>query len=71
MAERDALDLEDLAAFQIIRSLDIRWQRDLVNEVISNAQCEFPFQLSTNSLPLARNLVLNNQGVGLYSRLGS
>jgi len=70
MAERDALDLEDLAAFQIIRSLDIRGQRDLVNEVISNAQCEFPFQLSTNSLPLARNLVLNNQGVGLYSKIG-
>ena len=70
MAERNALDLEDLAAFQIIRSLDIRGQRDLVNEVISNAQCEFPFQLSTNSLPLARNLVLNNQGVGLYSKIG-
>jgi DNA-binding transcriptional LysR family regulator len=70
MAERNALDLEDLAAFQIIRSLDIRGQRDLVNEAISNAQCEFPFQLSTNSLPLARNLVLNNQGVGLYSKIG-
>lgn len=70
MAERDALDLEDLAAFQIVRSLDIRGQHDLVKEAISNAQCEFPLQLSTNSLPLARNLVLNNQGVGLYSKIG-
>ena len=70
MAERDALDLEDLAAFQIVRSLDIRGQHDLVKEAISNAQCEFPLQLSTNSLPLARNLVLNNQGIGLYSKIG-
>ena len=70
MAERDALDLEDLAAFQIVRSLDIRGQHDLVKEAITNAQCEFPLQLSTNSLPLARNLVLNNQGVGLYSKIG-
>jgi DNA-binding transcriptional LysR family regulator len=70
MAERDALDLKDLTAFQIVRSLDIRGQHDLIKEAISNAQCEFPLQLITNSLPLARNLVLNNQGIGLYSKIG-
>jgi DNA-binding transcriptional LysR family regulator len=70
MAERDALNLKDLAAFQIVRSLDNRGQHDLIKEAISNAQCELPLQLITNSLPLARNLVLNNQGVGLYSKIG-
>jgi len=70
MAERDALNLKDLTAFQIVRSLDNRGQHDLIKEAISNAQCEFPLQLITNSLPLARNLVLNNQGIGLYSKIG-
>jgi DNA-binding transcriptional LysR family regulator len=70
MAERDALNLKDLAAFQIVRSLDNRGQHDLIKEAISNAHCELPLQLITNSLPLARNLVLNNQGVGLYSKIG-
>lgn len=70
MAGRDALNLKDLAAFQIVRSLDNRGQHDLIKEAISNAQCELPLQLITNSLPLARNLMLNNQGVGLYSKIG-
>ena len=70
MAGRDALNLKDLAAFQIVRSLDNRGQHDLIKEAISIAQCELPLQLITNSLPLARNLMLNNQGVGLYSKIG-
>ena len=70
MAERDVLDIEDLAAFQIVRSLDERGQHDLVAEAISEAQCNLPWQLTTNSLPLARNLLLRNHGVGLYSKIG-
>ena len=70
MAERDVLDIEDLAAFQIVRSLDGRGQHELVNEAVTEAQCDLPLQLITNSLPLARNLVLRNHGVGLYSKIG-
>jgi DNA-binding transcriptional LysR family regulator len=70
MAERDALEIEDLATFQVVRSLDGRGRQPLLNEAIAEAQTELPLQLTTNSLPLARSLVLSNHGVGLYSKIG-
>jgi DNA-binding transcriptional LysR family regulator len=60
MAERDMLEVDDLAAFQVVRSFD----------AISEARSELPHQLITNSLPLARSLVLSNHGIGIYSKIG-
>ncbi len=70
MAERDALEMEDLAPFQVVRSFDGRARQSLLNEAIAEAQTDLPLQLITNSLPLARSLVLRNHGIGIYSKIG-
>ncbi len=70
MAERDVLEVGDLAAFQVIRSFDGRARQSLVNDAISEAHSELLHQLITNSLPLARSLVLSNHGIGIYSKIG-
>ncbi|MDA8747118.1 LysR family transcriptional regulator [Litoreibacter sp.] len=70
MAERDALEVEDLAAFQVVRSFDGRARQSLLNDAIAQAHAELPSQLITNSLPLARALVLKNHGIGIYSKIG-
>lgn len=70
MAERDVLEVDDLAAFKVVRSFDRRAQQSLIFEAISEARSELPHQLITNSLPLARSLVLSNHGIGIYSKIG-
>lgn len=70
MAERDALEVDDLAAFQVVRSYDGRARQSLLNDAISEANSELPQQLVTNSLPLARSLVLSDHGIGIYSKIG-
>lgn len=70
MAERDALELDDLAPFQVVRSFDGRMRQSLLNDAIAEAHTELPLQLVTNSLPLARSLVLSNHGIGIYSKIG-
>jgi DNA-binding transcriptional LysR family regulator len=70
MAERDALEVEDLAAFQVVRSFDGRARQSLLNNAIAQAHAELPSELITNSLPLARALVLKNHGIGIYTKIG-
>lgn len=70
MAERDVLEVDDVAAFQVVRSFDGPARQSLINEAISEARSELPHQLITNSLPLARSLVLSNHGIGIYSKIG-
>ncbi|WP_299724113.1 LysR family transcriptional regulator [uncultured Tateyamaria sp.] len=70
MAERDALDLADLPMFQVVRSFDGRARQSLFNDAIDGADVELPTQLITNSLPLARSLILSNHGIGIYSKIG-
>ncbi|MBT8154996.1 LysR family transcriptional regulator [Epibacterium ulvae] len=70
MAERDALEVEDLAAFKVLRSFDGHGRQSLLNEAITEAHAKLPLQMVTNSLPLARSLVLKNHGIGIYSKIG-
>lgn len=70
LAERDVLQIEDLVAFQVLRSYDGQGAHSLLNDEMSDIQAELPLQLVTNSLPLARSLILKNRGIGIYSKLG-
>ena len=70
LAERDALEIQDLVPFQIIRSFDKDERRSLLGEAMDLADVTLPRQLVTNSLPLARSLVLQNHGIGIYSKIG-
>lgn len=70
LAERDALELQDLAPFQIIRSFDKNERRSMLGEAIQQVNVDLPRQLVTNSLPLARSLILRNHGIGIYSKIG-
>ena len=70
MAERDALTIEDLAPFQVLRSFDGRARQSLLSEAIAAVHTAIPLQMITNSLPLARSLILRNHGIGIYSKIG-
>jgi len=70
MAERDALDIDDLEAFQVVRSFDGRAKHSLFTDAMSDADTKLPRQLITNSLPLARALILRKHGIGIYSKIG-
>ena len=70
LAERDALEVEDLAPFQVVRSFDGRARQSLLQNATTQAHAELSSELITNSLPLARSLVLKNHGIGIYSKVG-
>lgn len=70
LAERDSLKFEDLLNHQLIRSYDSFSHRSIVNDAISELGLTLPTQVFTNALPLAKSMILNGSGIGLYSKIG-
>ncbi|WP_298821049.1 LysR family transcriptional regulator [uncultured Roseibium sp.] len=70
LAERDALEIEDLSPFPLIRSYDALAERSLVNLALADNNIPLKTACFTNSLPLARSMILNGHGIGLYSKIG-
>lgn len=70
LAERDLLEVGDLAPFQLIRSYDSQSHRSFVNETAANLGVQMSTLVSTNSLPLAKSMILSGHGVGIYSKIG-
>ncbi|WP_420333662.1 LysR family transcriptional regulator [Roseibium sp.] len=70
LAERDALDIEDLTPFPLIRSYDALAERSLVNLALADNKIPLKTACFTNSLPLARSMIMSGRGIGLYSKIG-
>lgn len=70
LAERDMLELSDLVPYQLVRSYDSQSHRSFVNEAMANVGVQLSTHLSTNSLPLAKAMILEGRGIGVYSKIG-
>ena len=70
LASRDGLDLNDLSAFQLIRSDDRMERHSLWKTVSEQLEVTVPTQVHTNSLPMAKSLIGRTHGVGVYTKLG-
>ncbi|RMA42242.1 LysR family transcriptional regulator [Rhodophyticola porphyridii] len=70
LAERDLLEFDDLVPYPMIRSYDSQSHRSFVNEAVGGMGAQISTQLSTNSLPLAKAMILKGGGVGIYSKIG-
>ncbi|MFT5060215.1 MAG: DNA-binding transcriptional LysR family regulator [Sulfitobacter sp.] len=70
LAERDLIEVGDLAPYQLIRSYDSQSHRSFVNDAVASVGVQLSTQLSTNSLPLAKAMIRNGRGIGVYSKIG-
>lgn len=70
LAERDKLAFEDIAGFPTIRSIDGRGSNSIIDEVMSDNAASILTSVFTNSLPLAKQMILQGKGIGLYTKIG-
>ncbi len=70
LAERNRLSISDLKGFHLIRSIDARGGHSILDQVISDITTSLSTRMFTNSLPLAKHLILEGSGIGLYTKFG-
>lgn len=70
LSEREMLEMADLRNYPLVRSYDSFTYRSFVNEAIGDHGPALTTHLYTNALPLAKAMILNGNGLGLYSKIG-
>lgn len=68
LAERTSLRVEELGTYPLLRSLDA----DSRSSVLDSANAGLPFRtmLMANNLNLAKAMIAENHGIGIYTRIG-
>lgn len=70
LAERSTLAVHDIEDFTLVRTTDARGRRSIIDQLVSESMVQGQATLFTNSLPMARQMILAGRGIGLYTRLG-
>ncbi len=70
LAERSNLGVDDITAFPTVRSIDGRGRNSIVDQVMSDREASIVTNVFTNSLPLAKQMILQGKGIGLYTKIG-
>ena len=69
-ANRMSLSVHDIIDLPLVRTTDARGRSSLIDQIVSDSMIPKQASVFTNSLPLARRLILSGRCVGLYTRLG-
>ncbi len=56
--------------YPLIRTPDARGHNSIIDQIVSDATPALSTGLFTNSLPLAKKMILTGRGLGLYTKLG-
>lgn len=70
LVERNKLSIDDLTDFPLIRTIDARGGHSLLDRIFADITTSLSTRIFTNSLPLAKKMIMQGAGVGLYTKLG-
>lgn len=70
LAERDNVIIEDVGSYRLIRTIDARGRNSIIDQVVSTLAAPLSTHMFTNTLFLAKQMILENQGIGLYTKIG-
>lgn len=70
MAQRSSVTMEDIAEFRLIRTIDARGRNSIIDQMVSKFTAGLSTHLFTNTLSVAKRMILENQGIGLYTKIG-
>lgn len=70
LAERGKLSLEDITPYPKIRTIDGRGRSSIIDQASTGPAEPLSARIFTNSLPLAKQMILQGRGIGLYTKIG-
>ena len=69
LAERNQISISDLTDFPSIRTIDARGGHSLLDRVFADINTSLSTRTFTNSMPLAKKMIMQGAGIGLYTKL--
>ncbi|SER84783.1 DNA-binding transcriptional regulator, LysR family [Tranquillimonas rosea] len=70
LAGRASVTVDDIAAYRLVRTIDARGRNSIIDQAINTLASPLSTHVFTNTLHLAKEMILANQGIGLYTKIG-
>jgi len=70
LAEKMTIEVEDLKGYPLVRTFDARGRNSILDQVIESAASTLTTHLFTNALMIAKQAILSNRTIGIYTKIG-
>lgn len=70
LAERMNVTIEDVAGYPLVRTIDARAGTSLLDQEMAAFALPMSTHIYTNALIIAKQAILNNQVIGIYTKIG-
>lgn len=70
LSTRPNVKIGDLSGYRLVRTSDARGGNSIIDQAISTLVTPLSTHVYTNTLFLAKEMILSNQGIGLYTKIG-
>lgn len=70
LAGRSGVTVEDISHYRLVRTIDARGGKSFIDQAIATLVSPLSTHIFTNTLFLAKQMILANQGIGLYTKIG-
>lgn len=70
LAGRTSITVKDLAGYRLVRTIDARGRNSIIDQAMSSLATPLSTHVFTNTLFLAKQMILANHGIGLYTKIG-
>lgn len=70
LAQRGSVTLDDIREFPLIRTIDARGRNSIIDQMVSAYTYSLSTHLFTNTLSVAKRMIFENHGIGVYTKIG-
>lgn len=70
LSGRASVTMEDVAGYRLVRTIDARGRNSIIDHAISTLASPLSTHIFTNTLLLAKQMILAGHGIGLYTKIG-
>lgn len=70
LAEKTSVEAKDLEGYPLVRTIDARGRNSLLDQEINEAAAYLKTHIFTNALSIAKQSILSNRAVGIYTKIG-
>lgn len=70
LAERNSVGVDDMLGYPLVRTIDARGRNSILDQEIDSISVSLSTHIFTNALTVAKQAILANQVVGIYTKIG-
>lgn len=70
LAEKSIVEVSDLAGYPLVRTIDARGRNSILDQEMKSATNQLSTRIYTNALAVAKQSIINNRVLGIYTKIG-